>query len=103
MLEDLLKRARLAKVHALILDTLHSEILLVWFKKTSKQQELLDTLPRTFSKVAEDYGIHMSEFPDLGSLKDALARHDFSKFNRIDQKKLNALEIMLATGIPELY
>ena len=99
-LNDLIKRARLVKVHALIITYLKRQMPMLG--KNSKKEELLRKLEKVFLAVEREHKIPHSDFPDLETMRRNLMHHDFSKFNSYDQKLVDKVNSMLTEEIPRL-
>ena len=99
-LNDLIKRARLVKVHALIVNHLKKQMPMIG--KNSKKEELLKKLDKVFLAVETEHKIPRSDFPDLETMRKNLVNHDFSKFNSYDQKLVDKVNKMLTEEIPRL-
>jgi len=97
---EMIKRARRTKIHALIITHLKGQF--GTFGKGKKQQKLLDGLKDEFTKVMEKYSIPKNDFPNLKKFKKNLMRFDISKFPKMDKKILENLNIMLNTDMPKL-
>lgn len=100
-LNDLSKRARMAKAHALVLDHLRNEMPSVW-GQAEKQAELLRALPGIYVKVSRQYGVSLGDFPDLEIMRSRLAAFDFVRFERIQKANLDKLDSLLAKDIPAI-
>jgi EH domain-containing protein 1 len=100
-LNDLIKRARLAKVHAYILVTL-KEKMPSMFGKAKEQEKLRTNLPTIYAEIAKVRQVPVGDFPDAQMMSEKLKSMDFSKFKKIDLKKLSILETMLSTDLPRL-
>ncbi|XP_077433406.1 EH domain-containing protein 1a [Vanacampus margaritifer] len=100
-LNDLIKRARLAKVHAYIICSLKKEMPSV-FGKESKKKELIANLGEIYVKVEKEHQISPGDFPNLAKMQEMLNAHDFSKFAAMKPKLLEAVEDMLANDIARL-
>jgi len=98
---ELVKRARLVRVHALIISHLKAQMPAV-FGKDSKKDELIKNLGKEFQKIQQQYQIPVGDFPDLAAFKEQLKVCDFNKFAKLDEKMINQMEEVLATDIPKL-
>ena len=78
-LNDLIKRARLAKVHALILAHLKSKMPMMG--KEAKKKELLKKLQGIYDTLQSQHSIPASDFPNIDEMREKLEKYDFSKFN----------------------
>jgi len=98
---ELIKRARLAKVHAYIIAHLHEEMPSI-FGKESKQQELIHNLPEEFVKIQKKYKIPAGDFPDVRKYQDLLKEADFSKFPKLSVKMIEQMEEVLSVDLTAL-
>ncbi|CAF1184814.1 unnamed protein product [Rotaria sp. Silwood1] len=100
-LNDLIKRARLAKVHALIISELKESMPSV-FGKDSKRKELINKLHLVYEKIQRDHNIPMGDFPKIDRMQELLKNMDFTKFKPLDKKLLDRVDKMLAEDVPKL-
>lgn len=100
-LNDLIKRARLAKVHAYIMSELRKEMPSM-FGKESKKKELIKNLAQIFDKIQREQQISPGDFPDLKKMQDHLQHQDFSKFHSLKPQLLEVVDQMLAKDIARL-
>ncbi|XP_077677474.1 EH domain-containing protein 1 [Eretmochelys imbricata] len=100
-LNDLIKRARLAKVHAYIISSLKKEMPNV-FGKESKKKELVNNLGDIYLKIEREHQISPGDFPNLRKMQELLLSQDFSKFQPLKLKLLDAVDDMLANDIARL-
>ncbi|XP_011266746.2 EH domain-containing protein 3 isoform X1 [Camponotus floridanus] len=100
-LNDLIKRARLAKVHAYIISALRKDMPSV-FGKDNKKKELIKNLGQIYDQIQREQQISPGDFPDLKKMQESLAHHDFNKFNPIKLKLLEVVDKMLAEDIAKL-
>ncbi|CAF1404732.1 unnamed protein product, partial [Didymodactylos carnosus] len=70
-LNDLIKRARLAKVHALIISELKENMPSV-FGKDSKRKELISKLSIVYEKIQREQNIPLGDFPKLDRMQEIL-------------------------------
>uniref|UniRef100_A0A7S0BAU3 Uncharacterized protein n=1 Tax=Pyrodinium bahamense TaxID=73915 RepID=A0A7S0BAU3_9DINO len=99
-LSDLIKRARLARVHAYLLD--HLKRKMPSFGKDREKRRLLASLPSVYKDISEERSLTMGDFPDVRYMQESLRSSDFSKFKRLDKAKLEKLEILLSVDLPKL-
>lgn len=97
-LNDLIKRARLAKVHAYIIAELRKEMPSV-FGKDSKKKELIKNLGHIYDKLQREHQISPGDFPEIKKMQEVLVNLDFSKFNPLKPKLLDIVDRMLADDI----
>lgn len=98
---DLIKRARLAKVHALLLDHLYSSMP-TFFGHAKEQERLIAELPRIYNELAVQKQLPLGDFPEPRAMQQHLSALDFSTFKRADPKKLEQLESLLTVDLPKL-
>ncbi|CAH0760800.1 unnamed protein product [Diatraea saccharalis] len=100
-LNDLIKRARLAKVHAFIVSELRKEMPSM-FGKDGKKKDLIKNLGQVYDRIQREQQISPGDFPDIKKMQENLANHDFSKFHPLKPKLLEVVDHMLATDIARL-
>eukprot|EP00397_Hematodinium_sp_SG-2012_P015691 GEMP01015985.1.p1 GENE.GEMP01015985.1~~GEMP01015985.1.p1 ORF type:complete len:530 (+),score=95.83 GEMP01015985.1:214-1803(+) len=100
-LNDVIKRARLARVNACILNYMRSEMPSMFGRET-KQKKLLNRLPEIFKIVSAEHGIPMGDFPDPAFYQQKLESLDFTKIPKLSERKLTKLKEMLEVDIPRL-
>jgi hypothetical protein len=100
-INDLVKRARLVKVHAHIVAHLRGQMPAM-FGGDAKKQELLDTMPEVFKQVAKNHSLTWGDFPQPLEYKSKYRRDDFYKFAPLHPKLIGAMEEVLHTDIPKL-
>ncbi|XP_021963943.1 EH domain-containing protein 3 [Folsomia candida] len=100
-LNDLIKRARLAKVHAYIITSLRKDMPSM-FGKDSKKKELIKNLGEIYLQIQREHQISPGDFPDLKKMQAELANHDFSKFVPLKPKLIEIVDHMLANDIAKL-
>uniref|UniRef100_A0A5F9DEK2 EH domain containing 3 n=1 Tax=Oryctolagus cuniculus TaxID=9986 RepID=A0A5F9DEK2_RABIT len=100
-LNDLIKRARLAKVHAYIISSLKKEMPSV-FGKDNKKKELVNNLAEIYGRIEREHQISPGDFPNLKRMQDQLQAQDFSKFQPLKSKLLEVVDDMLAHDIAQL-
>ncbi|KAL8274885.1 hypothetical protein Esti_001174 [Eimeria stiedai] len=99
-LNDFIKRARLAKVHALLLNALRNK--LPMFGKESKKKQLISHLATVYQQVAQENGVPLGDFPPLATMQEKLATFDWSKIPRLDSRQLESLDNVIKSQIPKL-
>ncbi|CAG0912844.1 unnamed protein product [Notodromas monacha] len=100
-LNDLIKRARLAKVHAYIISSLHKEMPSI-FKRDSKRKELIKNLDSIFEKLHLEHQISPGDFPDIEHMRSVLSKYDWAKFHPLKPRLLDAVDRMLAEEVAQL-
>ncbi|XP_044291031.1 EH domain-containing protein 2 [Varanus komodoensis] len=100
-LNDLVKRARLVRVHAHIISHLKREMPSV-FGKDNKKKQLIQKLPVIFAKIQLEHHISPGDFPDCGKMQEMLMVHDFTKFHGLKPRIMDALDELLTLDIAKL-
>uniref|UniRef100_A0A6I8PM00 EH domain-containing protein 1 n=1 Tax=Xenopus tropicalis TaxID=8364 RepID=A0A6I8PM00_XENTR len=100
-LNDLIKRARLAKVHAYIIGALKKEMPNV-FGKENKKKELINNLHEIYMKIEKEHQISPGDFPNIKKMQEILMTQDFAKFQAVKPKLLDTVDDMLASDIAKL-
>merc|ERR1719334_2504108 len=84
-MNDLIKRTRTAKVHALLVSHLKKQM--PTFGKDGKKKDLLRNLDKVFQEISLEHQVPMADFPDIQETREKLARYDFTKFNPLSHLK----------------
>ncbi|XP_053671669.1 EH domain-containing protein 1 isoform X2 [Anopheles nili] len=100
-LNDLIKRARLAKVHAYLISELRKEMPQI-FGKDSKKKELIKNLGTIYDRVCREHQVSIGDLPDLKKMQEVLANQDFTKFHSLKMPLLEIVDRMLAVDIARL-
>mmetsp|Transcript_22320 Transcript_22320/g.47553 ORF Transcript_22320/g.47553 Transcript_22320/m.47553 type:complete len:534 (+) Transcript_22320:86-1687(+) len=100
-LNDLIKRARLAKVHAYVMEHLKKKMPSM-FGKEKEKQKLISNLTSIYQEIAQEKKLALGDFPDPRLMQEKLSGMDFAKFAKLDKKKMDALENMLSVDVPML-
>ena len=98
---ELVKRARLAKVHAYLLSHLRNEMPAM-FGKQAKQEELIKDLNGVYNTVMRKYNLSVGDFPDLRKFRERLKVCDFTKFPKLNTHLIEQADEALAEEIPKL-
>lgn len=100
-LNDLIKRARLAKVHAFIIAHLHDNMPSMFGKEKAKAK-LIANLAQTYAELSKAHGISPGDFPDVRKMQEMLKDADFAKFQGLREGLLKKVDVMLGKEIPDL-
>ncbi|KAH8375950.1 hypothetical protein KR200_010754 [Drosophila serrata] len=100
-LNDLIKRARLAKVHAFIIAELRKDMPSV-FGKDSKKKDLIKNLGQVYDRIQREHSISPGDFPDIKKMQEVLQHQDFTKFHSLKPHLLDIVDNMLAKDIARL-
>ncbi|XP_006646902.1 EH domain-containing protein 1-like [Oryza brachyantha] len=98
---EFVKRARAAKIHAYIIGHLKKEMPAM-MGKAKAQQRLIDNLGDEFAKVQREYHLPAGDFPEVEHFKEVLGGYSIDKFEKMKPKLVQAVDDMLAYDIPEL-
>jgi len=100
-LNDLIKRARLAKVHAYIIAELRKQMPSM-IGKEKKKKELIANLDKIFEQLQREHNISPGDFPDVNKMRENLQNVDFTKFYALKPKLLEVVDGMLSSDIARL-
>lgn len=100
-LNDLIKRARLAKVHAYIISELKKDMPSM-FGKESRKKELIKNIGQVYDRIQREHQISPGDFPDIKKMQDTLLNQDFTKFHSLKMPLLDVVDRMLAIDIAKL-
>ena len=100
-LNDLIKRARLAKVQAYIVSGLGRQMPSL-FGKEKKKQELIKNLGSLYSQLQQEHQVSPGDFPDLAKMQEQLEGMDFTKFPVLDKRLIEKVDKMLTNDIAKL-
>lgn len=100
-LNEMIKRARLAKVQMLILHHLRNEMPSL-FGKQSKKEQLLDNLDQVFNSIHKARQIPVGDFPKVRTMREKLEEYDFSRFPKLNQQLIDIVDEMLAVDISRI-
>ncbi|KAG8066628.1 hypothetical protein GUJ93_ZPchr0004g40101 [Zizania palustris] len=100
-INEFVKRARSAKVHAHIISHLKKEMPAI-MGKAKAQQRLLENLDEEFAKVQKELHLPAGDFPSVEEYRDILSSYNFDRFEKMRPKMVQGVDDMLAYDIPEL-
>ncbi|CAL9107586.1 unnamed protein product [Musa acuminata var. zebrina] len=100
-INEFVKRARAAKIHAYIISHLKKEMPSM-MGKAKAQQRLVDNLEDEFVKVQKEFHLPPGDFPDVEHFREVLNGYNIDKFEKLKHKMIQAVDDMLAYDIPEL-
>ncbi|KAL2914880.1 hypothetical protein HK105_205622 [Polyrhizophydium stewartii] len=103
-INEIVKRARLVQVHALIIAHLRHEMP-SFFGKGNKQNELMENIEVEFLKVQRMHQLAPGDFPSPERYREKLADFKLQKFPKLDKKSMQAIidaSGALATDLPNL-
>lgn len=100
-INEIVKRARLAKVHALLVTKLRDEMPLMWGHK-KKQDKLATNLEQIYVRVQKAHSLALGDFPTPERFRQGLSAFDLSDFPALSKRMLTVAEGALARDIPRL-
>ncbi|CAN5972079.1 unnamed protein product, partial [Sphagnum jensenii] len=100
-INEFVKRARAAKIHACIMGHLKKEMPTM-MGKAKAQQRLIDTLEDEFAKVQRELNLPAGDFPNVEHYQEVLSECNIDKFEKLKPKMLQTLDDMLSVDIPDL-
>lgn len=100
-INEFVKRARAAKIHAYIISHLKKEMPTM-MGKAKAQQRLIDNLEEEFTKVQKEFHLPVGDFPDVQHYKEVLSGYQIDKFEKLKPKMIQAVDDMLGYDIPDL-
>lgn len=100
-INELVKRARLARVHALLVNHLRASMPMLWGHKR-KQERLALRLEVEYAKVQKAHGVASGDFPSVDKFRSGLEAFDLSDFPTISKRLMDVVEGALARDVPKL-
>ncbi|XP_057977798.1 EH domain-containing protein 1 isoform X2 [Malania oleifera] len=100
-INEFVKRARAAKIHAYIISHLKKEMPAM-MGKAKTQQRLIDNLADEFTKVQKEFHLPAGDFPNVEHFKETLGGYNIDKFEKLKPKMIQTVDDMLGYDIPEL-
>ncbi|KAK6265040.1 hypothetical protein SCA6_020474 [Theobroma cacao] len=100
-INEFVKRARAAKIHAYIISHLKKEMPAM-MGKAKAQQRLIDNLEDEFGKVQRDFHLPAGDFPSVEHYREVLNGYSIDRFEKLKPKMIQAVDDMLGYEIPEL-
>ncbi|XP_008449138.2 EH domain-containing protein 1 [Cucumis melo] len=100
-INEFVKRARAAKIHAYIISHLRKEMPAM-IGKAKTQQRLIDNLADEFGKVQREYHLPAGDFPNVEQFRETLGGYNFDKFEKLKPKMIQSVDDMLGYDVPQL-
>ncbi|KAJ3678429.1 hypothetical protein LUZ60_002232 [Juncus effusus] len=100
-INEFVKRAREAKIHACIIGHLKKEMPSL-MGKSKAQQKLIDNLEDEFAKIQKEFHLPPGDMPSVEHYREVLSSYNIDKFEKLNKKMVQSVDNMLAHDIPEL-
>ncbi|XP_014511361.1 EH domain-containing protein 1-like [Vigna radiata var. radiata] len=100
-INEFVKRARSAVIHAYIMGHLKKQMPSM-IGKAKAQQKLIDNLEEEFVKIQREFHLPAGDFPDVEQFKETLNCYNIDKFEKLNKKMIQTVEDMLAYDVPKL-
>jgi hypothetical protein len=100
-INEFVKRARLAKVHAYVIGHLKDKMPAM-VGKEKKQRELIENMGEVFREVQRKYHLPPGDFPNLDEFARKCADRKFQKFSGLNVKAIQEIDDLLSKDIPKL-
>lgn len=100
-INELVKRARLARVHALLIKHLRASMPMLWGHK-KKQERLALRLKDEYVKVQKAHGLAIGDFPSVDKFRAGLEAFDLSNFPTLSNRLLDVTDGALSRDVPKL-
>ncbi|KAF9940331.1 Dynamin [Modicella reniformis] len=98
---EIVKRARLARVHAYIIGHLRKEMPAM-FKKKTRQRELIANLQGEFLKIQQAHNVPAGDFPNVTTFRQLLEPYRFDDFAKLSTPILAVAEEALSKDLPKI-
>ncbi|KAG4923857.1 hypothetical protein AAZX31_18G086700 [Glycine max] len=100
-INEFVKRARAAKIHAYIISHLKKQMPAM-IGKAKAQQKLIDNLDTEFVKIQKEFHLPPGDFPNVEHFKETLSGYNIDKFEKLNKKMIQTVDDMLAYDVPNL-
>lgn len=100
-LNDFIKRARLAKVHAYIMSSIEKEMPSMFGKDKAKKR-LIKTLDVIYGQIEREHKVSHGDFPEIKNMQEVLEHLDFTKLKALNTGMITKVDKMLSEDIAKL-
>ncbi|KAL3627446.1 EH domain-containing protein 1 [Castilleja foliolosa] len=100
-INEFVKRARAAKIHAYIMSHLKKEMPAL-MGKAKAQKRLIENLENVFAKVQQEFHLPAGDFPDVEKFKEVLGLYNIDDFEKLKPKMIQVVDDMLGFDVPDL-
>jgi len=98
---ELVKRTRLVRTHALILAHLRDKMP-VLFGKDSAKEELIRNLDKEYIEIERASKVPLGDFPDVDRMRELLKTQDFTTFEKRSDRLFQQIDEVLNLDLPRL-
>lgn len=99
-LNEIIIRARKAKVHGLILSHLKDQFGM--FGKEKTQRKLIEKMGEQFGEIATKHKLPKSDFPKLSEFKTELAKKEVFKYPKVKKEYIATIDEVISVDLPKL-
>nr|GMD11359.1 EH domain-containing protein 1 [Ipomoea batatas] len=100
-INEFVKRARDAKIHAYIISHLKKEMPAL-MGKSKAQKRLVSNLETVFAEVQREFHLPAGDFPSVDHFREVLMRYSIEDFEKLKPKMIQGVDEMLGYDIPDL-
>ncbi|XP_031131030.1 EH domain-containing protein 1-like [Ipomoea triloba] len=100
-INEFVKRARDAKIHAYIISHLKKEMPAL-MGKSKAQKRLVSNLETVFAEVQREFHLPAGDFPSVDHFREVLMRYSIEDFEKLRPKMIQGVDEMLGYDIPDL-
>ncbi|XP_019169146.1 PREDICTED: EH domain-containing protein 1-like isoform X2 [Ipomoea nil] len=100
-INEFVKRARDAKIHAYIISHLKKEMPAL-MGKSKAQKRLVANLETVFAEVQREFHLPVGDFPSVDHFREVLMRYSIEDFEKLKPKMIHGVDEMLGYDIPDL-
>lgn len=100
-INEMIKRAKQIRVHAIILGQLRYQMPSFW-GKANKQNKMIANMKEEMYKVQQEFQFPICDLPDPGQYQDILRNMDISSLPKISTKYTDMLNEAITSDLPNL-
>lgn len=101
-INELVKRARMAKVHAHLLNHMRGKFGMFGKKKDQTKMLQDEQLAEIFRTVQQTANLPQGDFPSMKLFREKVEKYEIWKFPKLDKKLVTQMEEVLSRDIPAL-
>jgi hypothetical protein len=100
-INEMIKRAKQIRVHAIILGQLRYQMPSIW-GKASKQNKMIANMKEEMFKIQQEFQFPICDLPDPGHYQDILRNMDISALPKASTKHTDMLNEVITADLPSL-